>query len=405
MQHVYDTISRTLALPFARRAPHLDGAAQHSGYETLNHDVWYRIAFYLTPEDARRLSLVCKGCYAATVSRLLASVEPTDKGRLQGMCLSLSTGTYYPALLLQGLRIGRSALGASQLAAGWTRHRFDQASPIPGSLATLLAHAVNLRTLSLQCVEDLIDASATFGDALVALKSLDTLELLDIGPKTFEVAMRMESRPASLALHYESRDSSSDDLVRLLELPLLEDVCKLVLYRFQFGNVPMNASLPGVDRLHPWPNVKELRLSFCSWLPFYHLFPNLRVLSLWRVWRMADADISIVTWPPNVPLQRATVDPHNVRCLLGTPVHFLDLKSYFLDEEATLRAVQETTPIVLSLWCPDDQLTSSEFWCGIVSAVHAPHARLRYLILTISSDVDNALQWLVSTLGHRELGG
>ena len=71
------------------------------------------------------------------------------------------------------------------------RHRFDQASPIPGSLATLLAHAVNLRTLSLQCVEDLIDASATVGDALVALKNLDTLELLDIGPKTFDLLLKL----------------------------------------------------------------------------------------------------------------------------------------------------------------------------------------------------------------------
>lgn len=402
MQHVYSTISRTLTLPFTPKTLHQDEALQH--YQALNYDIWYRVASYLTTEDTRRLSLVCRDCYAATLSRLLSSIEPADKGKLQKMCLSLSTGVYYPALLLQELRVGRNALGASQLAAGWTRHRFDRESPIPGVLATLFTQAINLRTLSLQCVEYLIDADASVGDALIALKSLDKLELLDVGPKTFDVAMRMESRPTSLALHYESRDSSSDDLLRLLELPLLERVRKLVLYRFQFGNVPVNASLPGMDRLHPWPTVEDLRLSFCSYLPFYRLFPNLRALSLWRVWRMADADMTLISWPPIAPLRRATVDQHNVRCLLGTPVHFLDIKSYFLDREATLRAVRETSPIVVSLWCPDAELTSGEFWNGIVSAAHTPHARLRYLILTIPCQVGDALRWLVSTTVCRDFG-
>ncbi|EPS96774.1 hypothetical protein FOMPIDRAFT_115712 [Fomitopsis schrenkii] len=395
MQHVYDTISRSLNLPFARlRNPRRLEDEATAYHQTLNYDLWYRIASYLTIEDARSLAMVCKECHAATLPRLLSSMEPSDESGLQKMCTSLSSSVYYPASLLQGLRIGRKALGAPNLAAGWIRYRFQRKSPIPGALATVLSQAVNLRSLSLQCVEDLIEADARLGDALATLKCLDTLDLLDIGPKTFEVAMRIESRPTAFGLHYESRDSTPDDLLRLMEIPLLERVRKLVLCRFQFGNAPMNADLPGVKSLRPWPAVEELRLSFCSYLPFHQLFPNLRVLSLWRAWQMADADMSLVAWPPAAPLRRATVDQHNIRCLLGTPVHFLDLKSYFVDREATLSAVRETSPVALSLWCPQGEGTSHEFWSGVISAANAPQARLRYLIITLPVDLHDGLRWL-----------
>lgn len=402
MQHVYDTLARSLILPFALRNPRQLQDKVTAYHQTLNYDLWYRIASYLTIDDTRSLAMVSKECHAATIPRLLSSVEPSNTSGLLKMCTSMPTSVYYPVSLLHGLRLGRKSLGAPILAAGWIRYRFHRRSPIPDALATLLSQAVNLRSLSLQCVEDLIEADARLGDALATLKHLDTLELLDIGPKTFEVAMRIESRPATFALHYESRDSSPDDLLRLMAIPLLERVRKLVLYRFQFGNTPMNADLPGVGSLHPYPAVEELRLSFSSYLPFPQLFPNLRTLSLWRAWRMADADMSLVAWPPAVPLRRATVDQHNVRCLLGTPVHFLDLKSYFLDKEATLCAVRETFPVALSLWNPGG--TDLEFWSALVHAVNVPQARLRYLIITLPIRHEDGLHLLVSVITRSDSG-
>lgn len=224
----------------------------------------------------------------------MSSVEPSDANKLLKMCSYFFNSAHCSVTVLQGLRIGRKVLGSSHLVAGRIGYRLQWKSPVPGALAGLLSQALNLRSLTLQCVEALIEADTRVGDALAALKHLDTLEPFDIGPKTFEVAMRIESRPTSCALRYGSRDSSPSDLLQLMKIPLLARVRKLTLHRFQFGDTPMNGDLPGINSLHPWPAVEELRLSYCLYLPFYRLCPNLRVLSLWRTWQTTGTDMSLV---------------------------------------------------------------------------------------------------------------
>ncbi|KZT66305.1 hypothetical protein DAEQUDRAFT_768125 [Daedalea quercina L-15889] len=391
MQHFYNVVSSSISLPFIRR-PQQDDTTQH---RTLNYDVWYRVASYLSVDDARNLSMVSRECHAASLRKSMSLVKPKDEGSFQTLCMSMSTGVHYPASSLQELRIGRKALGAPSFSFIWVLHRFSETSPIPDALAFLLEQAVNLRALSLQCVEDLVTMNARVGDALARLEHLDTLELLDIGPETLAVTVsRMESRPTSLTLSYESRSSSPSDLFRLARLPLLERARKLSLYRFQFGDTPVNTDLPGADTLHPWPELRELRLSYCAYLPFHRLFPNMHTLSMWRVWMMGSADMRFVRWPSTSPLQHVIADQHNIRCLLGTPVRWLDIKTYFVDGEATARAVRETTPVALSLWCPSYETLNEEFWDGLVAATQVPRARLRYLILTLQGRQEDGLRWL-----------
>ncbi|KAH9840567.1 uncharacterized protein C8Q71DRAFT_413643 [Rhodofomes roseus] len=394
MQHVLGILS----IPF----PFIGGSRRHgttalaprTAQNVLNYDLWYKIATYLSVEDARTLSTVSRECHAAAVRHSLSFVKPTDKAQLQKLCSSLSNAVYYPSSLLHELQIGREALGALSYSTVWVPHHFDTASPIPGGLADLLGRTVNLQVLSLHCAEGLIEANPSVGDALARLEWLDCLELMDIGEKTFAVTMRMASRPTQFTLSYETRKSSASDLLTLTQLPLLGRVRTLGLHGFVFNNAPVNANLTGADLIRPWPAVQDLRLSFCAWLPFYQLFPNLRNLSMLRVCGMPKTDMDFVRWPSTVPLEHVVADQHNVRCIMGTPVRWLDIQTYFTDSDATLRAIHETTPVVLSMLCTEFEMHHSEFWEGLVATATLPRSRLRYLMLTLKCVQADALRWL-----------
>ncbi|KAH9916470.1 uncharacterized protein B0H18DRAFT_65160 [Fomitopsis serialis] len=395
MQHILSAVSSSISgLPFVGAPKDVMTSAQCLAQQLMNYDLWYRVTTYLSVEDARTLSMVCRECHAAAIRRSMSFVKPTNKDQLRAMCSSMTIGKYYRASLLSELRIERKAFGALSFSTVWVPYHFDKSSPIPGDLAALLGQTVNLRVLSLQCVEDLIEANASVGDALVGLERLDTLELMDIGEKTFAVAMRIPSRPTKLTLSYETHDSTRSDLRHLSQLPLLERARVLDLRQFRLADAPVNANLDGASLIHPWPATEELCLTFCAYLPFRQLFPNLRTLSMWRICEMTHADMSFVQWPSSVPLKHVTGDQQNVMCVWGTPVRWLDLKTYFPDSISLLRSIRETVPVVLSMLCPQDDMHDAEFWESLVAAVTTPQARLRYLMLTIKFDQSEGLRWL-----------
>lgn len=403
MQRVYSSISRSFVLSFPGTSLRRCGAtAEHR--QVLNYDIWYMIVTYLTLKDTRNLGMVCRECRVATRPRLMSSVEPTDARKLLKMCRYFSDNVYCPATSLQGLHLGRTGFEIEHFAAWRISLRSHLKPSIPRALARLLSQALNLRSLSLHRVEDLIKCNARVGVALAALKHLDTLELFDIGPKTYEVSMRIESRPTSFTLHYGIMGyvSSPEDLAQLMKIPLLERVRKLTLHEFKFGYVAMNADFPGIDSLHPWPAVEELQLFNGYNLPFYQIFPNLRVLSLWGTGRLPHDSMSMIAWPPAVPLRLATMSPHNTSFFLGCLVRFLTLISLVTDSarDAAIRAIRGLSPIALSLWCTNDECIDREFWRGIVSAADAPRARLRYLIVTLCIHPNKGLYWLVRALTH-----
>ena len=390
-------LSRSFTLSFPWSNPRRrEGTEEH--HRVLNYDIWYTIASYLTIRDVRSLTLVCKECRAATLPRLLSSVDPADESKLKKMCSHLSKSTYFSAAHLQGLRIGWQPLSPPYFAARWVGCRFHRKSTIPHALATLLSQAVNLRSLSLHRIEDLIKAEPRVGEALAALKHLNTLELLDIGRRTWKVVARVESRPTSLSLGYDSRASSRRDLIHLTRIPFLERVRKLRLHRFQFANAPMNTDLPGIRSLRPWPAVEELYLSYSLYLPFYRFCPNLRILSLWWTWMTSGTDMDMVAWPSAVPLRRATMDQLDAQFILGIPVHFLNLRSLYMNADLMLQVLRESSPIALSLWCSNAKGLEADLWERLVTVANAPQARLRYLMTTLYVQPNDGLCWLVSAV-------
>ncbi|TFY51694.1 hypothetical protein EVJ58_g10433 [Rhodofomes roseus] len=375
MQHVLGILS----IPF----PFIGGSRRHgttalaprTAQNVLNYDLWYKIATYLSVEDARTLSTVSRECHAAAVRHSLSFVKPTDKAQLQKLCSSLSNAVYYPASLLHELQIGREALGALSYSTVWVPHHFDTASPIPGGLADLLGRTVNLQVLSLHCAEGLIEANPSVGDALARLEWLDCLELMDIGEKTFAVTMRMASRPTQFTLSYETRKSSASDLLTLTQLPLLGRVRTLGLHGFVFNNAPVNANLTGADLIRPWPA--------CAG-------PAPLVL---RVAPLLPA-LSQPAQPLDVAGLRDAQDGHGLRVVAVDSAPGARRRGPAQHRDATLHTIRETTPVVLSMLCTEFEMHRSEFWEGLVAAATLPRARLRYLMLTLKCVQADALRWL-----------
>ncbi|KAH9829358.1 uncharacterized protein C8Q71DRAFT_911902 [Rhodofomes roseus] len=389
----------------------VNAGVQPGGHHGLNADIWSNILSFVSPSDARSLSLVSHTIHPAARRVVFSRAEISEQNQLEHAHAFMIGEPHHRACWLRELHIHYYAVAkVEDRPAG---------SALAAKLADLLEAARNISSLALPCMEPLLEADPRVGTALASLARLEVVRFADVRAQTLKLANTMASRPTQVTLVLgtpcDSEYIISEYLVSLSHLTLLRNASAVEIEFFELQ--PRDRCTQPADfdfelgQLGQHPTVRELRLRYSGPLPLFHIFPNMQVLRMrcLKEW-FAEFDWREWAWTESVPLVDVTADnDKQLLCLAGERsqptlrqlcLHqppgsvTVDL-DYDYDDEFEFDHLQ---PVCLTF--PVEEWHAPEnmdivLWRGYLGTPAGPEGRLRYLQVTAQceSEEDMSVQW------------
>ncbi|KAI0941024.1 hypothetical protein AcV7_003243 [Taiwanofungus camphoratus] len=335
---------------------------------SLNDDVLSIILSHLSTQDAFNLSATARGLYSVAMRRALYTVALCSPQQLSAFCESMFADVPNRLHSLRNLELSSLAFG---VAGNFEAKQTGDFSSAP-LLADLLEQAHDLKSISLPCVEYLIQREPRVAYALAALPDLVELRLKDMGGHSLEVIRMLQSTPSKLIMRFD--EFSVAFRATLPAIAHLQSLKNLELSFLNKRSAPHNMTID-LGAIPQWLNVRHLTVTHSD-VPMsicVRAFPNLQTLHLGDV-SLAGESENTICWPT---LHRAHGFPADFRhWQLTCPVHELELDSFLFardmqQQSDTLSVVKNTRPVMLTLQCCTDIMHS--FWTPLLQL--APRLR------------------------------
>lgn len=244
-------------------------------FTDLNFDVFLLILAFLSPSDARHLSMTCQTCHIIATPRALSviSIDSPDKARQIDGCSQYLLAGPPPQRVthVRALRIPRSA------------PLVDVKHTSASQLMHILRAAHNLTEIVLAPSEAFLTVEPRLSLAFGALRNITDLTLSSVGQLSLALLEGMQSPVRKLSLQLEMAKLGVYTNAVLPALRPFRKSLEVLELKHVSSSESLRRDEDGEEGALCWPRVRELHLVNTHFprTTLLNAFPNVRNLDLW----------------------------------------------------------------------------------------------------------------------------